>query len=224
MKGFRQCSGGWSTSSRLRSWGLIHRRAPVLPVALILEWMAEAATARNPGLLVSGVDDFRLFKGVVLGHQKPATVELRAGKPVRRAAEFAVPVEICGTLASGKEVAHARAVIVLSDRLEASLPRLREPELSRTRLREEIYQTVLFHGPLMQGIESVEGCAERGIAGWVSTAPPTSEWLDRPIAQQVADRPAGDRFRVSACRALDPGDSGSQFASHRAGIVAALSG
>ena len=44
---------------------------PVLPVALILEWMAEAATARNPGLLVSGVDDFRLFKGVILGHQNP---------------------------------------------------------------------------------------------------------------------------------------------------------
>ena len=72
-------------------------------------------------------------------------------------------------------------MIVLSDRREASLPRLREPELSPYPLsREEIYQAVLFHGPLMQGIESVEGCSSRGVAGWVSTAPPTSEWLDRP--------------------------------------------
>ena len=40
---------------------------------------------------------------------------------------------------------------------------------------------MLFHGPLMQGIESVEGCGERGIAGWVSTAPSTSDWIDRPL-------------------------------------------
>ena len=65
---------------------------------------------------------------------------------------------------------------------------------------------MLFHGPLMQGIESVEGCGERGIAGWVSTAPVICR-VDRPAgAEQVADRPAGDRFRVSARRALDPGD------------------
>jgi NAD(P)-dependent dehydrogenase (short-subunit alcohol dehydrogenase family)/acyl carrier protein len=155
---------------------------PVLPVALMLEWMAEAAVHRNPGLSVCGVDDFRLFKGVILGHQKPAAIELRAGKPVRRAAQFAVPLELCGTLASGREIVHARAVVVLGDRFEASSPRLRETELSRYPLpRDEIYQTVLFHGPLMQGIESVAGCTERGIAGWVSTAPSTSDWIDRPL-------------------------------------------
>src|SRR5262249_48242097 len=89
---------------------------PVLPVALILEWMAEAAVHRNPGLVVCGVDDFRLFKGVILGHQTPSTVELRAGMPIRQAAQFAVTIELCGTLPSGKEVTHARAVIILGDR------------------------------------------------------------------------------------------------------------
>ena len=92
---------------------------PVLPVALILEWMAEAAVHRNPGLLVCGVDDFRLFKGVILGHQKPSeqSSSRRASRSAA-AAQFAVPVELCGTLASGKEVVHARAVIVLGDRHE----------------------------------------------------------------------------------------------------------
>ncbi len=155
---------------------------PVLPVAMILEWMAEAALHRNPGLLVCGVDDFRLFKGVILGNQKPATVELRAGKAMRRDSQFAVPVELCGTLASGREVAHARAVLVLGDRHPAGMPRMGEPELPPYPVgRDEIYQTVLFHGPLMQGIESVEGCGERGIAGWVSTAPSIAEWIDRPV-------------------------------------------
>ncbi len=155
---------------------------PVLPVALILEWMAEAALDRNPGLVVCGVDEFRLYKGVILGQEKPATVELRAGKPVRQSGRFMVPVELSGTLSSGKAVAHARAVVVLGDGHEAASPRLSEPAgLARyAPSRQEIYQTVLFHGPAMQGIESVEGCGERGIVGWVSSAPGTSEWIDRP--------------------------------------------
>ena len=156
---------------------------PVLPVAISLEWMAEAALHRNPGLSVCRVDEFRLFKGVILGHQKPATIELRAGKPrKRRSGYFAVPVELSGTLGNGKAVAHARGVIVLGESHDASSPRLVEPELSPYPLssREEIYETVLFRGPQMQGVESVEGCGERGIAGWVSRAPATSEWLDRP--------------------------------------------
>ena len=112
----------------------------------------------------------------------PAKVELRAGKAVRCAPHFAVPVELCGTLASGREVSHARAVILLGDRHRAEVGRIGELELQEYSLsRDEIYQTVLFHGPLMQGIESVEGCGERGITGWVSTAPSIAEWIDRPV-------------------------------------------
>jgi hypothetical protein len=123
-----------------------------------------------------------VFKGKILGHHKPATVELRAGKPQRRDRQFTVPVELTGALASGKAVAHARGVVVLGDRLESSSPRLGVPELSRYALsRDEIYQTVLFHGPLLQGIESVDGCGKGGIAGVISTAPATSEWIDRPV-------------------------------------------
>jgi hypothetical protein len=149
---------------------------------MILEWMAEAALDRNPGLLVCGVDDFRLFKGVILGNQKPATVELRAGKALRRDAHFVVPVELCGTLANGREVAHARALLALGDRHPIEVGRMGEPELPPYPVgRDEIYRTVLFHGPLMQGIESIEGCGERGIAGWIATSASIAEWIDRPV-------------------------------------------
>jgi len=39
----------------------------------------------------------------------------------------------------------------------------------------------LFHGAAMQGIERVEGLARRAVAGWVSTAPSPSEWVERPL-------------------------------------------
>ena len=89
---------------------------PVLPMAMILEWAAEGAVQRNPGLVVRGVDDLRLFKGLILGDREPATVEIAAGKAVRAGDEFRVPVELRGTLANGREVLHARADVLLADR------------------------------------------------------------------------------------------------------------
>ncbi len=52
----------------------------VLPMAMILEWAAEGALQRNPGLVVCGVDDLRLFKGVILSGREPATVDVLAGE------------------------------------------------------------------------------------------------------------------------------------------------
>ncbi|HKI20068.1 MAG TPA: polyketide synthase dehydratase domain-containing protein, partial [Isosphaeraceae bacterium] len=47
--------------------------------------------------------------------------------------------------------------------------------------RDEVYQSVLFHGRALRGIEQIEGWGERSIAGWVSAAPAPSEWIDRPL-------------------------------------------
>jgi acyl transferase domain-containing protein/NAD(P)-dependent dehydrogenase (short-subunit alcohol dehydrogenase family) len=157
----------------------------VLPMAMILEWAAEGALHRNPGLILCGVDELRLFKGVILNGLEPATVEIRAAKGVRRGAELVVPVELRGTLDNGREIVHARADVILADRHPSGTRRLSDQALSRPQLaREEIYSDVLFHGAAMQGIERVDGCGDRGIAGWVATAPPPSEWLERPLRSQ----------------------------------------
>jgi hypothetical protein len=154
----------------------------VLPMAMILEWAAEAALHRNPGLVVRGVDDLRLFKGLILGGRQPAMLDIAAGKAVRDGDEFRVPIELRGQLDNGREVIHARAEVVLAARLGESRPRLDDLALPRPAFRRgDIYGPALFHGPAMQGIERVEGCGERGIAGRVRTAPAPAEWLERPL-------------------------------------------
>ena len=55
----------------------------VLPMALILEWLAEGALHRHPGLAVMGIDNLRLHKGVVLRGARPTTVSLHVGKARR---------------------------------------------------------------------------------------------------------------------------------------------
>jgi NAD(P)-dependent dehydrogenase (short-subunit alcohol dehydrogenase family)/acyl carrier protein len=157
----------------------------VLPMALILEWLGEAALHRHPGFVVAAVEDLRLLKGVVLRDHRPVPVSLRAGKGERRDGSLVVPVEMRGAAGEGREVVHARASVVLADRhpagartiADAPLPPLAEGT-------DSLYDGVLFHGPDMQAIERVEGCDDRGIAARVSTSPPPSEWAARPLRRE----------------------------------------
>ena len=156
----------------------------VLPMALILEWLAEGAVHGHPGMVVQGVDDLKLFKGVVLRGQRPVCVSIRAGKRQWRSGSQIVPVEMHGVHDERREIIHARGDVVLADRHAAGVRMLDEPEpLAMAADRDEIYREILFHGPAMQAIQQVEGCDDHGIAALVSTSPPPATWIDRPFRQ-----------------------------------------
>ena len=162
----------------------------VLPMALILEWLAHGALHRNPGLVFAGVNDLRLLKGVILRDDRPETIRALAGTAVRRDSLYIVPVELRGTARDGREVPHARGEIVLADRHPQGPPALEPLDLPPCVLTpDELYARVLFHGPALRGIEQVEGCGQAGIAARVATAPPPSDWIDRPWRQKLARRP-----------------------------------
>jgi NAD(P)-dependent dehydrogenase (short-subunit alcohol dehydrogenase family) len=158
---------------------------PVLPMALILEWLGQAAMTRNPGMVFCGVDDLRLLKGVVLREALPETIRALAGKANKRDGQWVVPVELRGVLADGREVLHARGEVILGD---AHPPRpgvVEEPSLpSYASSRREIYRDILFHGPDLHGIAAVDGCGDAGIAATVSAAPAPSDWVVSPFRSQ----------------------------------------
>ncbi len=189
---------------------------PVLPMALILEWLAQGAMTRNPGMSCLGVDDLRLLKGVILREALPETIRVLAGKATRREVGLVVPVELRGVLADGREVLHARAEVVLGDRHPDAPAALDEPALMPySASSAEIYRDVLFHGPDLQGIHAVEGCGDLGIAATVSAAPAPSTWVEPSAQEPVADRPTGDRLRV-------PDDDPLERRANRFGLVADL--
>jgi NAD(P)-dependent dehydrogenase (short-subunit alcohol dehydrogenase family)/acyl carrier protein len=156
----------------------------VLPFALILEWLAEGALHRHPGMVVRGVDNLRVYKGLVLRRGQPADVSIRVGKLQRRGELRAIPVEMQGLLEGGRPIKHARAEVVIAESHGVSQNHLAEMSLPPLETsRDEIYGSILFHGPALQAIERVEGCSEQAIAGWVSTAPAPSAWTLRPLRQ-----------------------------------------
>jgi hypothetical protein len=158
---------------------------PVLPTVLILEWLAHGALHQNPGLLFHGCNDLRILNGVILDGNASPALRVDAGKAVKRDGLFIAPVELRGVCPDGREVLHARAEIVLANHLPAAPAPASTPSCQPyARTPEEVYQNLLFHGPDLHGIEQIEGCGERGILARVSSAPPPSEWIERPLRQR----------------------------------------
>ena len=85
---------------------------PVLPMALMLEWLAHAAVHQNPGLHFHGIDGLRVLHGVILDGHAP-TIRVAAGKAIKRDGVFIASVELRGKRQNGREVVHARAEVVL---------------------------------------------------------------------------------------------------------------
>jgi NAD(P)-dependent dehydrogenase (short-subunit alcohol dehydrogenase family) len=157
---------------------------PVLPMALILEWLALGGLQRNPGLVFCGIEEVRLLKGVIVRDGCPETLRVLAGKATRGEGGYRVAAELRGTMADGREFTHARGVVVLSDRSPGSeseplvpLPALAPSELDARAL----YRDLLFHGPDLRGIERVEGCDDQGVVVLCRSAPPPAQWIEQPL-------------------------------------------
>jgi NAD(P)-dependent dehydrogenase (short-subunit alcohol dehydrogenase family) len=157
---------------------------PVVPMALILQWLAHGALHHNPGLLFHGCDDFRILHGVVLDGPAAPVVRVGAGKAVKRDGLFVVPVELGGRRGDGRDVLHARADIVLAADYPPAPAAGPIPDLgSYPAAPAGIYHDWLFHGPLLHAIERVEGCGPGGIVAQVRGAPPPARWVRRPLRQ-----------------------------------------
>ncbi len=95
------------------------------------------------------------------------------------------PSNCAGVRADGREVLHARTEIVLANQLP---PRLRQP-LAPTCRRTHVRRKTFIRGccstvPICTASSRVEGCGERGIIARVGSAPPPSEWIQRPLRQR----------------------------------------
>jgi NAD(P)-dependent dehydrogenase (short-subunit alcohol dehydrogenase family)/acyl carrier protein len=158
---------------------------PVLPMALMFEWLAHAALHQNPGLTFHGCNELRVLHGVTVGEGPPPELRILAGKPVRRDGTFVVPAELHGSRPDGREVLHARADVVLTFDLPPAPAPAAPPAPGEYRhSRDEIYRSLLFHGRELHGIDAVEGCSAEGIVVRVRNAPPPAAWLRQPLRQK----------------------------------------
>jgi acyl transferase domain-containing protein/NAD(P)-dependent dehydrogenase (short-subunit alcohol dehydrogenase family) len=164
---------------------------PVVPFALITEWLAHSALHANPGLYLHGMDNLRLFNGITLDHQK-RTICLMAGKASRSGAMFEVDVEIRDDSMTGiNNRIHSSARAILAERLPMPPPFVENGHFKRngcTPSVTEIYEKVLFHGHDLRGIQEIIRLSEKGISASLTSAPPPIKWMEHPLRSRwIAD-------------------------------------
>lgn len=155
----------------------------VLPMAVIVEWLAHGALHGNPGFRFHGFNDLRICKGVVFEQDTLCILHVLAGRAKKRDTFHLVPVELSSTGKDGRAVLHARAEIVLATRLPEGIRSIIEiPSTPYEPENGELYDRErLFHGPELHGIEQVDGCSAKGIAAMVKSAPPPTSWIKQPL-------------------------------------------
>jgi acyl transferase domain-containing protein/NAD(P)-dependent dehydrogenase (short-subunit alcohol dehydrogenase family)/acyl carrier protein len=157
---------------------------PVVPFALITEWLGHGALHENPGLQLSGLDDIRLLKGIRLDDGKK-TIRLMTGKTRKNGSNFEMDIEIRDGFKDGIEVIHTRARAVLSN--ELSLPP--EFDISRylsnnhvyTRPMAEVYDKILFHGNALKGLQRILSLSPQAMVAELASAPPPDQWTTEPL-------------------------------------------
>ncbi|MEB3329642.1 MAG: SDR family oxidoreductase, partial [Candidatus Sericytochromatia bacterium] len=159
----------------------------VLPVVVMLEWMAHAAQTTRPGATLIGIDDYTLLKGVVL-ETEPFGLRVDVG-PATATAEGhrQLPVQAFG---DGRERPLAHATVLLADQpLQAPGSHWSEGWSGGNeawpyfRGIDEAYRSVLFHGPRFQGLIGVDALGPEGVLGQVRAAAPPSAWMADPLRE-----------------------------------------
>jgi hypothetical protein len=153
----------------------------VLPVAMIMEWLAHGAIHRNPGLELLGFEDLRVYQGVRLALNDRIALRVLADKPVRKDGLFKVPMRLVRT-ENSREILHAAGTVVLGTAYtKAPLPGLSAPNKPYSTDLLVAYSDRLFHGAQFRGITAIEGCSADSIAVKARPAPAPSSWMTDPI-------------------------------------------
>jgi NAD(P)-dependent dehydrogenase (short-subunit alcohol dehydrogenase family)/acyl carrier protein len=163
---------------------------PVVPIALMMEWFAHGALHQNPGLILHGLDDTHVLKGIRLEHEKHH-IRLFAGKLRKKGEFYEVAVELRGSKASGLDVIHARSRAILSDHLVPAPPYQFSKAMiagAYTKNIQDVYDEILFHGFQLRGLRKIVSCSSRGMVAQISSAPRPKEWISSPLRDRwIAD-------------------------------------
>jgi acyl transferase domain-containing protein/NAD(P)H-dependent flavin oxidoreductase YrpB (nitropropane dioxygenase family)/NAD(P)-dependent dehydrogenase (short-subunit alcohol dehydrogenase family) len=168
---------------------------PVLPAAMAIEFMAEAARQNYPEWQVAGLKGVRVYKGIVLDNPY---YDIRIlvgmpGPPCQPPETMELEVAIKGPAPA--EPIFYRGTVVMSRKPPLPEP-YRLPPASDFQdfglSAAEAYRRFTFHGPSFQNIQSIQGISEKGMITTVAPSTPRTCLADSPSGQWIIDPVALD--------------------------------
>jgi acyl transferase domain-containing protein/NAD(P)H-dependent flavin oxidoreductase YrpB (nitropropane dioxygenase family)/NAD(P)-dependent dehydrogenase (short-subunit alcohol dehydrogenase family) len=170
--------------------------SPVLPAAVALEIMAEAASALWPGWKVVEVSDFQLLKGVEFKGKSPRLALVVNPSPYGSSDGFEVNAVIQSEQTGGKPRIHYRCVIRLALQMPAGFEQRPQAHSAKKLTVAKAYNEWLFHGLRFQVIREINGLSDTGSralvnstcpADWLlATAPEHARWIFDPALLDAA--------------------------------------
>lgn len=192
------------------------RGLPVMPMTFILEMMAETATQLFPGKVARAIGDIVLMRWLAI-EDEPGTVEMRAkvqpppaghksaAGPASASPEIHIRVEVrdLGTASSPRnepqQLAAVGTVVLADDYLPAPQARraVSDQAVPCKVTVADAYKS-LFHGPLFQGIVSLDLIDDQGIEATIQVQPrrglftsdPNPNFLLDPVTIDIGLHPA----------------------------------
>jgi hypothetical protein len=191
----------------------------VVPMSMMVEWLADAAMHQNPGLLFHGFDELRVLKAITLNHAERRAVSLQTQTAVRDHGCYTVVVDVF-SVDGEKQINHARASVLLREDYPTApsadpLPNLR----TWSHPMHNVYQDGrLFHGPDLHALVEISGYADYAIHARVLTAPSPDQWIEHPLRQNWLGDPLAldGSFQLMILWAFERHNMGSLpvFAGH----------
>jgi hypothetical protein len=159
---------------------------PVVPFALIGEWIGHGALKENPDFALHGIDDFRLLSGIRIDQEKKL-VRVMAGKAQKAGEGWQVDVELRNGVKNGRHVIHSRAKALLVDRLPEA-PRYTPHPKNGCRAfpldLDAVYERILFHGEQLRAIKAIDSYCKHGMTARLTGAPKPEAWMQDPIRER----------------------------------------
>jgi hypothetical protein len=164
---------------------------PVLPAAVGLALMAEAAQQGWPDLVVLGARDVRVLRGITLPQETlPVRISVRAQThaPTEATDEVQVSAEIAEPEPPHR--AYYRATIVMGPRRpEAPVAEhtFHAPMQPYPLTLDAAYRQWLFHGPVFQCITALRGVSAEGILADLQSSHPSSALVENAAMSWIVD-------------------------------------
>ncbi|BAU48570.1 6-deoxyerythronolide-B synthase [Sulfurifustis variabilis] len=157
---------------------------PVLPATMALEWMVQFVQRAWPEWVVSGIQDLRLFRGIVVDGSHGTPVLFRARASSHSDSEsFSVSAEI---LEPNGKLPYYRASVLLAPALpEPPTMSLSPLDTGNALATDRVYRDYLFHGPRFQLLSGIERLNADGIDAVARPSAPAA-WLVHGGGQQGA--------------------------------------
>jgi hypothetical protein len=153
-----------------------HHGLPIMPMTFILEMMAEAASVLSPGKFLTAVHNVQLFRWLEYDEKEPRSVEVVVrATTAKGTTRLHAEVRDLGTAARPRTapLTTARAILVLDAAYPVApvtAPFAVTGEHHPTVSLEQMYLN-LFHGPLLQGVNSIERVGSAEIESRVEVLP-----------------------------------------------------